>query len=50
MTAPDSKDSRPFRQRRNVLLPLPEGPMIAATSSARHREAHAAEELLHRAI
>ena len=32
VTEPAWNASSPFRQRRNVLLPLPEGPMIAATS------------------
>ena len=31
-TRPDWNGSRPLMQRRNVLLPLPDGPMIAATS------------------
>ncbi len=32
VTVPPWNGSRPFRQRRNVLLPPPDGPMIAATS------------------
>ena len=40
-----SNVSSPFRQRRNVLLPPPEGPMITATSPRATASDHPAEDL-----